>query len=276
MTSVPGGRRDLAFTCLLPICAADSPEFLVEACDSLAAQTLAPAAVLFCEDGALPLQLEMVAEAQARRLGAKRLRHDGPPGLAANLNAALPAVATPWIARADADDINEPGRFAAQVRHLAEHPELSALGGAIREFWPDGAERLKTMPLAHDAIVRWAARRNPLNHMTAFVRAADLRAVGGYPLLPRSQDYGLWLSMIAAGHRLANLPQPLVRARLGWDFHRRRTGAVALAAEWRLHRLRRALPDLSAAEAWAVLALRWAALAHPGVARRIYARWLRP
>jgi hypothetical protein len=179
-------------------------------------------------------------------------------------------VATPYVARFDADDINLPDRFTAQVDFARRHPEVAAFGGAILEFWPDGRTRHKTAPTTHEAIVRFAAWRNPVNHMTAFFRRDAFLAAGGYPDIPLKEDYGLWLRMLARGERLANLPQVLVRARLGADFHRRRAGRDNLASERALHRLKRAVPGLDPRASAVALALRSAALTLPCPARLAY------
>ncbi|MGI9170119.1 MAG: glycosyltransferase, partial [Caulobacteraceae bacterium] len=202
-----------AFTCLVPVHAGDDADHFAIALESIFANTLAPARVLICEDGPLPAPLREVARRALGR-GAWRLSNPGPRGLHHALNHALGEVRTPWVCRADADDVNLPTRFEAQVNFLARHPEVDALGTGIVEFWPDRRERRKAMALTHEAIARRARYRNPINHMTAFFRTGAALACGGYPAIPLKEDYGLWLAMIGAGYRLANLEAPLVRARL--------------------------------------------------------------
>ena len=186
-----------------------------------------------------------------------------------------PRWQTPLACRADADDINLPRRFEAQARFLAAHPDIAVVGAAIEELAPDGRRRRKALPLTHDQLVRFAAWRNPINHMTAFFRVDAVRAAGGYPPIPLKEDYALWLRMIASGQRLANLPEILVQARLGEDFHRRRAGPGHLAAERALHEVRREVRQIGPATATAALTLRAAALAMQAPARLIYAAALR-
>ncbi|MGI9170400.1 MAG: hypothetical protein ACR2FH_09525, partial [Caulobacteraceae bacterium] len=88
-------------------------------------------------------------------------------------------------------------------------------------------------------------------------------------------DYGLWLAMIGAGYRLANLEAPLVRARLGEGFHRRRSGLNHLASEWAIFRLKRRLAGLGGPAATAALVARSTALAFPLTARLAYQGLLR-
>jgi hypothetical protein len=254
------------FTCLLPVHAGDDAALFSQAFASVAANGLPPTAILVCQDGPLPPTLaRAVADA-----GAEIVLNPGPKGLHHNLNHALTRVTTPWLCRADADDLNLPDRFERQAAFLADRPNVSVLGGAIAEIGPDGARHLKTMPLTHAAIARRAHWRNPINHMTAFMRAQAVRACGGYPAIDRKEDYGLWLAMLARGARLANLPDVLVEARVGAAFHARRAGLHNLASEYALYRLRHETPGAAL-----VHLARAIALSSPTIARGAYLGVLR-
>ena len=264
----------VAFTCLVPVHAADDADHFAEAMRSIARSTLRPTEVLIAQDG--DLSAALAAEVAACLLaGARLTRNPGPRGLQHNLNYALSEVRTPWLARADADDINLPERFALQARFVEENPEIDVLGGGILEFWPDGRQREKRMPLTLDQIVRRARWRNPINHMTAFARVAAITECGGYPNLDRKEDYGLWLTMIGRGRLFANLDRPLVRARLGGDFYERRSGRHNLESEVGLYRIKRSVPRIGAVRAWLALAARAAILTGGGPARFVYERALR-
>ena len=260
----------LAFTCVVPVWAGDPPDWFDQALDSLAASSRLPDEILICQDGPLSAPLADLVAGAGARLGARVTSNPGPRGLQHNLNHAMAQVRTPYAARFDADDINLPDRFALQTEFADAHPEVAAHGGTIVEFAPDGATRRKTMPLTHEAILRYAAWRNPINHMTAFLRLDVFRAVGGYPDIRRKEDYGLWLRMLAAGERLANLPDDLVRARLGEGLHRRRAGLGNIASEWAIYELKRGTPDLNAGAAAAALLARSATLALSGATRLAY------
>ncbi|MDB5480796.1 MAG: hypothetical protein JWO83_1849 [Caulobacteraceae bacterium] len=261
---------DVAFTCLVPVWRRDDPSTFTAAMQSLATSTLAPDAIVIAQDGPLPPPLLAAVEGAAETSRARRAVNAGPRGLHHNLNHAMKAVKTPYVARFDADDLNLPDRFATQVAYARSHPEVAAFGGAILEFAPDGRTRHRTTPATHEAILRLAAWRNPINHMTAFFRRDAFLAAGGYPDIPRKEDYGLWLAMLARGERLANLTQVLVHARLGEDFHRRRAGLSNVASERALHRLRRAVPGVDPRASALSLVARSAALALPGPARLAY------
>jgi glycosyltransferase involved in cell wall biosynthesis len=266
---------DLAFTCLLPIYGADDPALFVAAADSVRRSTLPPAEILICQDGAVPAPLADAVAEVASAPGVRVAVNPGPRGLHHNLNHAASAVRTPWIARMDADDVNLPDRFAAQASFLGANPKVDVLGGAICEVAPNGRITRRTTPLDHAGIVRRAPWRNPMNHMTVMMRLDAFRAAGGYPDIARKEDYALWLEMIGRGARFANLPQDLVRVRLGGDFARRRAGLRNLESEYRLLRIKRRLSLRAGAIGAAAFALRAVALSSAGPAGLLYRHVLR-
>ena len=263
-----------AFTCLLPVHAGDDADHFEAAVESVLLNTLPPAEILICQDGPLPPPLERAVERNLG-LGVRVTPNPGPRGLHHNLNHAMREVRTPWVCRADADDVNLPARFEVQMGFLARHPDVAALGAGIVEFWPDGRTRRKSMALTHEAIARRARYRNPINHMTAFFRADAFFACGGYPAIPLKEDYGLWLTMIERGYRLANLDEALVHARLGGDFHERRAGPHNLASEYALFQLKRKMPGIGGARAATALIARACVLGFTPSSRWAYEGLLR-
>jgi glycosyltransferase involved in cell wall biosynthesis len=267
--------RSVDFTCLLPVWAGDDAALFRQAALSVEASTLPPAETLICQDGPLTEPLAAAVEALCAGGRFRVVVNPGPRGLHHNLNHAASAVRTGWIARMDSDDLNLPDRFAAQVAFLDAHPKVDILGGAIEEVSPAGRVTRRTTPLDHRAIVRRARWRSPMNHMTVFMRLEALRAVGGYPDIPRKEDYGLWLLMIGSDRVFANLPQDLVRVRLGADFAGRRAGLRNLASEYRLFAIRRRLPGLGGAAGAVAFAARAVALSSQAPAELLYRYVLR-
>jgi hypothetical protein len=241
----------MRFTCLLPVHAADDAAGFARAFASVMANSLQPSVILLCQDGPLP---EPVGDAVAQT-GAEVVVNPGPMGLHYNLNHALARVDTPWVCRADADDLNLADRFERQAAFLAVHADVDVLGGAIVEVSPDGRRRVKPMPLTHDAIAGRARWRNPINHMTAFMRTEAVTAAGGYPAIPHKEDYGLWIAMLARGARFANLPDVLVEAQIGHEFHARRSGFENFSTERALYRLGDGTPSAALVHAARALAL---------------------
>lgn len=266
----------LDLTCLLPVYHRDDPVLLSDALESIARNTHWPKIVLVCEDGPLTKALDEVLSKWSALLPLKRLRSSNSRGLHHNLNSALAHVDTAWICRADADDLNHPDRFSVQHAFAEAHPELDAFGCDILEREPDGALRVKRMVSDPQEIRRLACFRNPINHMTAWVRTARLRQVGGYPALTKKEDYALWLSILAVGGTLGNVPRALVTATLGQGFYGRRAGLHNLATELKLAGLKLGVPGMSRAAVVIALVGRLAALVGSArIASVIYRRVLR-
>jgi glycosyltransferase involved in cell wall biosynthesis len=229
------------FTCLLPIYRRDKGEIFQKSLLSVYENTRLPVEVIVCEDGELPPDLEACLESLSQRYDFTRIKNTGAPGLHNNLNNALKHVKTPWICRADADDINVKFRFATQIEFLEAHPDVSVLGSEIRENFVDGSSRVKRMPLDHDTILRSSAYRNPINHMTVFVKTDSIIDCGGYPPISYKEDYALWLTMLAKGHKLHNIAEALVEVTVNPDFYKRRGGGKNIHSELELLKLKNRL-----------------------------------
>ena len=188
--------------------ARDAEAFVGRALRSLQAQTLDDFEVIVVDDASTDGTAQAVLACDDHRVRLVRL--DANVGAAAARNVALEHVRAPLVAVLDADDVAWPGRLEAQVAYLREHPEVDVLGGQIRVV--DGAGQVvgrRTYPLDHSAIVRLLPRVSPLAHSTVTLRTAALRAAGGYPPLPTTQDYALWCELERRGAVFANLALPL-------------------------------------------------------------------
>ena len=139
-------------------------------------------------------------------------------GIAVALERGRAEARAPWIARMDADDITLRGRIDAQISLLSRFPELAVVGGR--------AELMETTPPAGEGMrlyVDWVNQlddlhrellvESPLFHPAVCMRASAIDAVGGYRDGSLPEDYDLWLRLVTAGHRIANLPQPVVKIR---------------------------------------------------------------
>jgi len=119
------------------------------------------------------------------------------------------------IARLDADDRALPGRLEWQVAAFDADPGLVAVGGRARLEW-DGNDPPQGMIRYVDWINgladphRELLVESPLLHPATSVRAEAVAEVGGYRDTDRPEDYDLWLRLVAAGHRITNVPHEVV------------------------------------------------------------------
>ncbi|WP_294958145.1 glycosyltransferase [Sulfurovum sp.] len=150
-------------------------------------------------------------------------------GLAFSLNQLLEIVLKreyQYIARMDADDIALSSRMRWQYVYMQEHPDVDVVGGFIEEFSNDIAyEKIVRYPLNHDEMYRFFAKRVPLAHVTAFFRRSFFEKAGFYPTeSPTNEDTLLWMKGFQSGCRFANIPEILVKVRVGPAFFSRRGG----------------------------------------------------
>jgi len=262
---------------LMSVYARESPDALDAALDSLEAQTCAPEEVVLVKDGPLGPRLEAVLEAHQSSLPLRIVTLPRNVGLTAALNAGLREVTQPWVLRFDSDDICLPDRIEKQLACIATG-EADVFGAQIAEFETDPLQptRSRQVPCTHPEIRRFAMRRNPFNHMTVCYRKSLVDSAGGYPGILWMEDYALWLTLMAAGARMANLPQVLVLARVGNGMVARRGGWRYVRSEWQLQALMRSLGLKPAWRAALDGMLRSAAFLLPVAAReRVYRHLLR-
>jgi glycosyltransferase involved in cell wall biosynthesis len=162
-------------------------------------------------------------------------------GLAAALTAGLDACRNDVVARQDADDVSLPERFARQLPEI--EAGLDLVGSGLYEFAEDEDQVLgrRTPPVGEAEIRRYARFHQPFNHPTVVYRRRAVRRAGGYARVGLFEDYWLFARMLAAGVKAGNLPDPLVKYRVGAGAYRRRGGVRQLVAEVRLQALLRHL-----------------------------------
>jgi len=221
------------FTVLMSVYDKADPHSLQIAIDSIYSNSLQPIETILVVDGPVNSTLDHVITSLLRRYVISCYRLPCNVGLSSALNFGLDFVRTPWIARADADDFNLPTRFAAQMHYARLGFDL--IGSQIQEVDSSGAiSGIRRLPCLHNTIIKFAARRNPFNHMTVVYRTALIKKCGGYPSIYLREDYGLWASSINAGALLVNVDQNLVVATAGSGMVNRRRGFHSASAEIKL------------------------------------------
>ncbi|ATG56509.1 glycosyl hydrolase [Brachybacterium ginsengisoli] len=225
----------------MPLWGKDVPERVeIALASATLEQQLRPDLLILTVDGPLPAALEAVVDrVAAGEFGPARvLRHDAHRGVAAALQDGLETSPHDLVARADADDICRPERFALQIPRMdAEGVDL--LSSSMREFSdsvPPGTGPLRTRPLTHEAIAAYLPQHSPFHHPAVVLRRSVALAVGGYRDLPLLEDYWLWERMMLGGARMANLSEVLVDYRVDEQLFARRGGWRLLSSDLRLQR----------------------------------------
>lgn len=226
----PGG-----LTLLMSLYHKDSPKLFCSAVRSVFENDVIPDEYILILDGDIGKILNSAVSEMLDLYPIRIVRLDKNHGLAYALNIGIAATTTAWIARADADDINLPSRFSAQLPYALDGYDV--IGGVIEEVDGDGHHiAFRMPPLSHNEIVRFAKSRSPFNHMTVVYKVSSVKSVGCYPNLFLKEDYGLWGLMIGAGYKFINLPVVLVKASAGIEMYKRRGGLRYVQSEYNLQK----------------------------------------
>ena len=212
----------MAYSILMSVYNKERPEHLRASVGSILAQTVAADDFVLVCDGPLTPELDKVIAEFGDKLNAIRLAENR--GLAGALAEGINYCKHELVMRMDSDDLAVPERAEKQ---LSAMENVDICGGVAAEFTDDisDSSMRRTLPLLHDEIAKFARRRNPFNHPAVMFCKSVVEASGGYDgEFPLAEDYYLWVRMIKAGARCANLPDTLVYMRVGGGLYERRGG----------------------------------------------------
>jgi glycosyltransferase involved in cell wall biosynthesis len=233
------------FSVLMSLYDRENPDFLRQSLQSLVDSTVRPNEVVLVEDGPISRALTAVVDEFREYLNVVSLPLISNVGFPAALNFGLSKCSYELVARFDTDDICLPDRFFSQLDFMKSNPQVAAVSGVVREFDSSTGEwlGLRQPPCCHEDILRYAKLRSPLNHPAAMFRKSVVLAVDGYPsdMKTAYEEYVLWVRIILAGHRLANLEQVIVYMRAGKAQVLRRSGIRYAIQEYKFAGLMRAL-----------------------------------
>ncbi len=205
-------------------------------------QTLKPNEIILIKDGPLSADLDQVIDFWQNKINEtiKVIELEKNVGTGKAKNIGLQQCSNEIVCIVDTDDISAPDRFEKQVSYLYENPSLTLVGGQIIEFIDtiENQQGMRKVPLTHDKLIDYALKQSPFNNMTIAYRKSKVIEVGGYQHHLWMEDYNLFLRLIAANCRLANLSDTLVYARIGNGMHARRKGLEYIKSEKQLLNLK--------------------------------------
>ena len=207
----------------------DKPEFVRVALDSmLVNQSVKPTEIVLVQDGPVPDGLSLLLSEYESKypevMHIIRLEING--GLGNALKLGVENAKHDICARMDSDDICLPDRFKKQLVYLEANPECDIVGGQMTEFIdsPDNIVGRREVPLSNEDIYVFMKSRCALNHVTVMFRKEAVLKAGNYQDWFWNEDYYLWVRMMMAGCKFANIPDVAVNVRSGADQYARRGG----------------------------------------------------
>jgi glycosyltransferase involved in cell wall biosynthesis len=224
------------FSVLISVYDKEQHTYLDRALSSMVNQTLLPAEIVLVEDGLLTPELRMVISGYCAKYPAllKIVKLDNNVGLGLALAKGLEFCTQDVVIRMDSDDICVPDRFEKLYNFLNDHHDISVVGSVIEEFnfYPGDLKKYRRLPIEPQELVRFAKFRNPLNHPSVAFRKQDILKIGGYLNMPLFEDYYLWVRLLVAGYKIANISESLLYFRIGNNMVGRRHGMSYLKKEW--------------------------------------------
>lgn len=207
----------------------DKPEFVRVALNSmLVNQSVKPSEIVLVQDGPVPNSLSSLLYEYENEypevMHIIRLEKNG--GLGNALKLGVENAKYDICARMDSDDICLPDRFEKQLAYLEAHPECDIVGGQMTEFidTPENIVGRREVPLTNEEIYEFMKSRCALNHVTVMFRKDAVMKAGNYQDWFWNEDYYLWVRMMMAGCKFANILDVAVNVRSGADQYARRGG----------------------------------------------------
>jgi glycosyltransferase involved in cell wall biosynthesis len=218
------------------------PSNLEQCLQSLASQTMPANEVVIIKDGRLNEGLDKTLEKWKNKLPLEIYGYNENKGLSYALNYGLQYCSYELVARMDSDDICLPNRFEKQINYLRNQPDIVLLSGYISEFnnYPNDIRSIRKVPINAKEIVKYLKKRNAFNHVAVMFKKSAILSVGSYRDKSPHEDYGLWIRLVQAQYKVANIPEVLSYVRIGsTDMFLRRSGVSYLLKEISFYNLQR-------------------------------------
>ncbi|MDD7267300.1 MAG: glycosyltransferase [Lachnospiraceae bacterium] len=216
------------FSVLMSLYIKEKAVYFRECMESMLWQTIPPNEIVIVFDGPISDEMHAVVEEYRERYPGllKIISNSVNKGLGLALADGVPACTYELIARMDTDDIARKDRFEKQLSLFMADPKLDICGSHIIEFEGDPRNELarRRVPLTHRDIAHYQKLRSAFNHMTVMYKKSTVLRANNYEDAPLMEDDMMWIRMLIAGARCANIDDYLVYARTGYAMIERRGG----------------------------------------------------
>ena len=192
----------------------NAQQYLKEAIDSILDQTFSDFEFIIFDDGSTDESLKIIQsykDPRIRLISGKGNRKLVPP-----LNDAIQMAKGKYLVRMDSDDISLPNRFEEQVAFMEKNPGIDVCGTFFRTI--GGRVNLSKVYPVLDLEIKLAMLFYcPFAHPTVMMRRSTMisKCFSYDERFLYAEDYDLWRRMAASGCTFYNIPEVLLRYRVG-------------------------------------------------------------
>ena len=188
-------------------------KYVQSAVDSILSQTFSDFELLVIDDGSTDGSIAVVQSYSDPRI--RFVRNNTNLGVSATRDKGIQLARGEYLAFLDSDDCAYPDRLRKQTAFLDNHPDYAAVGSWSEWMSEEGhsSGRIKRKPTSSDEIAAWRLFQQGIENSTSMARTDVLRAYRYQEEFDICEDFELW-ARIAADHKLATLPEVLVRRRM--------------------------------------------------------------
>ncbi|NOY71745.1 MAG: glycosyltransferase [Gammaproteobacteria bacterium] len=198
----------------------------VQAIDSIIEQTLPDFEFVIVCDGELTIEQEAYLVSLEKNYSfvvVIRLGENVGPGAARNTG--IKNSKGKYVAIMDSDDIALSYRLKRQFDYLEEHNDIAVVGGFCDVIDDDGViAGTRKLPLSPESLRLYSLFFCPLNNPTVMGRRKVFESYMYDEKLRQGEDYRLWVKLLKANYKIANISDELIKFRVSSDLYKRRSG----------------------------------------------------
>lgn len=233
--------EELSFSVSMCVYGKDNPIWFGECVESILSQTILPNEIVLVVDGPVPEELDTFIKKYESLDIFNVIRLETNQGHGNARRISLENCKNNLVAIMDADDICVKNRFEKQIDMFKNNNSLDIVGGNISEFI-DNIDNIvgKRIVMEKDAEIKQdLKKRCPMNQVTVMFKKSSIQSVGGYIDWYCEEDYYLWIRMVQANMKFANINENLVFVRVGKEMYQRRGGWKYFKSEYALQKYMR-------------------------------------
>ena len=183
---------------------------------SIVNSTVLPSELIIVNDGSTDNSLEILDEFSGLEI-LKVIKFEENRGLCEALNAGIELASAKYILRADPDDILFKHRIEKQFTFLEENKEIDVVGSNVMYFHDNTNKDISVsnFPEDHNNILKaYRKGEHGIQQPTVMVRTHVMKKFRYIQENFKSEDYDIFARVIHAGHKFANIKEPLNRMRV--------------------------------------------------------------